>query len=121
MKRPGTHFALETVQMIRPFKSANELALQWFTAFVAATYLAAPLSIAPTARSAHDPGVNFHEAVDCYPSSEDPEIDQTTRVADCSYLALQLGASVADDRGLVAFHVLVGCCTFFVDRVADPS
>lgn len=65
--------------------------------------------------------MNFHEVVDCYPSSEDPEIDQTPRVADYSYPDLQLGASVADDRGLVAFHVLVGCCTFFVDRVADPS
>lgn len=71
----------------------------------------------------HDPEVNCPEVVDCYPSSGDPEteIDQTTRVADCSYPALQSGAFVADDHGLVAFHVLVGCCTFFVDRVGDPS
>ena len=70
---------------------------------------------------AHDPGVNFHAVVDCYPSFEDPEIDQTGRVAGYSYPARQLDASVSDDHGLVAFHVLVGCCTFFVDRVAEPS
>ena len=69
----------------------------------------------------HDLEVNFHEVVDCYPSSEDLEIDQTARVADCPYPSLQFGASVADDRGLVVLHVLVGCCTFFVNRVAYPS